>query len=162
MGDNLTGYAQTVLGTVHSKDLGPTSTHEHLLIDFTCMFTPPSVATDFGIKTPIQDRTCQLSAFNRVGCLTRPDHLDNLVNQTGGVCDVWTFREEELRGLQFVGTPEARRESIIADSAVQHQQRRLQSVIAFNEVSSRVFDQLAEVAIISEVLGVLTVAVLGV
>lgn len=42
----LTGMAQTVLGPVEPATLGPTSTHEHLLIDFICMFTPPSEASE--------------------------------------------------------------------------------------------------------------------
>lgn len=40
----LTGLAQTVLGPVRPEDLGPTTTHEHLLIDFLCMFKPPTEA----------------------------------------------------------------------------------------------------------------------
>ena len=46
MSDNeLKGQAQTVLGPVSSDILGPTMTHEHLFIDFSCMFHPPSEAT---------------------------------------------------------------------------------------------------------------------
>ena len=40
------GSAQTVLGPVSPGDLGPTTTHEHLLIDFTCMFDPPEEASE--------------------------------------------------------------------------------------------------------------------
>ena len=36
-----TGLVQTVLGPVRPEALGPTLTHEHLLIDFLCMFDPP-------------------------------------------------------------------------------------------------------------------------
>ena len=36
-----TGLVQTVLGPVRPETLGPTLTHEHLLIDFLCMFDPP-------------------------------------------------------------------------------------------------------------------------
>ena len=42
----LSGLAHTVLGPVRPEDLGPTTTHEHLLIDFTCMFKPPTEATE--------------------------------------------------------------------------------------------------------------------
>ncbi len=35
------GLVQTVLGPVRPETLGPTLTHEHLLIDFLCMFDPP-------------------------------------------------------------------------------------------------------------------------
>ncbi len=37
----MTGLVQTVLGPVRPEALGPTLTHEHLLIDFLCMFDPP-------------------------------------------------------------------------------------------------------------------------
>ena len=46
MADNrLQGLVQTVLGPVSPSELGPTMTHEHLLIDFLCMFNPPPEAT---------------------------------------------------------------------------------------------------------------------
>ena len=46
MADNkLKGLVQTVLGPVSPSELGPTMTHEHLLIDFLCMFNPPPEAT---------------------------------------------------------------------------------------------------------------------
>ena len=41
---SMTGMVQTVLGPVSPESLGPTMTHEHLLIDFTCMFAPPEGA----------------------------------------------------------------------------------------------------------------------
>ncbi len=43
----LSGMAQTVLGPVSPNDLGPTMTHEHLLINFLCMFHPPDEATEW-------------------------------------------------------------------------------------------------------------------
>ena len=42
----MTGMVQTVVGPVRPEDLGPTTTHEHLLIDFMCMFHPPSEASE--------------------------------------------------------------------------------------------------------------------
>lgn len=45
----IAGMAQTVLGPVVPESLGPTSTHEHLLINFVCMFREPTVASDFRI-----------------------------------------------------------------------------------------------------------------
>ena len=39
---------QTVLGPVRPEELGPTMTHEHLLINFLCMFTPPEEASELG------------------------------------------------------------------------------------------------------------------
>ena len=44
--DGMSGLAQTVLGPVRPEELGPTTTHEHLLIDFTVMFHPPAEASD--------------------------------------------------------------------------------------------------------------------
>ena len=38
---DLTGLAQTVLGPVRPEELGPTMTHEHVLIDFTSILQPP-------------------------------------------------------------------------------------------------------------------------
>ena len=40
------GSVQTVLGPVSPGNLGPTTTHEHLLIDFTCMFNAPEEASE--------------------------------------------------------------------------------------------------------------------
>ncbi len=39
------GMVQTVLGTIQPGELGPTMTHEHLLINFGVMFNPPPEAT---------------------------------------------------------------------------------------------------------------------
>ena len=51
---NLRGKVQTVLGVVEPGDLGPTTTHEHLLIDFSCMFHEPAEATEkFRAHQPI-------------------------------------------------------------------------------------------------------------
>ena len=40
----LSGKVQTVLGTVDPSTLGMTSTHEHVFIDFVCMYAPTSEA----------------------------------------------------------------------------------------------------------------------
>ena len=40
------GKVQTVLGAVEPSSLGPTTMHEHLLIDFRFMFQPPVHASD--------------------------------------------------------------------------------------------------------------------
>ena len=42
----MSGMAHTVLGPVAPAELGPTTTHEHLLIDFTVMFHPPAEASE--------------------------------------------------------------------------------------------------------------------
>lgn len=43
---DLVGKVHTVLGPTTPETLGPTTTHEHVLIDFMCMFHPPSEATE--------------------------------------------------------------------------------------------------------------------
>ncbi len=43
---DLSGKVQTVLGAVEPESLGPTTTHEHLLIDFSCMFQEPDEASE--------------------------------------------------------------------------------------------------------------------
>ena len=40
------GYAQTVLGPVEPGALGVVMPHEHLFVDLTCMFDPPTEASD--------------------------------------------------------------------------------------------------------------------
>ncbi len=42
------GLAQTVLGPIPAHELGPTMTHEHILIDFRTTFDPPTAASDLG------------------------------------------------------------------------------------------------------------------
>ena len=42
---SIKGMAQTVLGPVEPSALGPTTTHEHIFIDFRAMFQPPAEAT---------------------------------------------------------------------------------------------------------------------
>jgi phosphotriesterase-related protein len=41
-----TGKAQTVVGLVDPRSLGVTMPHEHVFVDITCMFDPPTEATD--------------------------------------------------------------------------------------------------------------------
>ncbi|MBT4516203.1 MAG: aryldialkylphosphatase [Chloroflexi bacterium] len=45
----IAGKVQTVLGPVDPESLGPTITHEHLLIDFTVVFMEPSNTDDAGL-----------------------------------------------------------------------------------------------------------------
>ena len=40
------GYVQTVLGPVEPSSLGVVMPHEHLFVDLTCMFDPPTEASD--------------------------------------------------------------------------------------------------------------------
>ena len=71
---DLTGLIQTVLGPVAPSELGPTMTHEHLLIDFRCMFNPPTEATE--LRRAYAPVTMEL-----LGWIGRNwfDNLDNLM-----------------------------------------------------------------------------------
>lgn len=71
---DLTGLIQTVLGPVAPAELGPTMTHEHLLIDFRCMFNPPTEATELR-------RAYAPVTMDLLGWIGRNwfDNLDNLM-----------------------------------------------------------------------------------
>ena len=71
---DLTGLIQTVLGPVAPSELGPTMTHEHLLIDFRCMFNPPTEATELR-------RAYAPVTMDLLGWIGRNwfDNLDNLM-----------------------------------------------------------------------------------
>lgn len=50
-----TGNIQTVTGIIKPLALGKTSTHEHIFIDFSCMFTKPAEASEqFKANQPLQ------------------------------------------------------------------------------------------------------------
>ena len=66
------GDVQTVLGPVDPKDLGVTSTHEHLLIDFSLMLRPPVVASE-------TDMTNAPLTLENMGWI-RHNHYSNLNN----------------------------------------------------------------------------------
>ena len=73
MSDNLIkGKAQTVLGLVDPQSLGPTMTHEHLLIDFRVMFNPPADAS-------VQHRSMEPITLENVGWV-RYNHYSSLDN----------------------------------------------------------------------------------
>ena len=49
------GNIQTVTGTIKPSELGKTSTHEHIFIDFVCMFTKPDEASEqFKANEPLR------------------------------------------------------------------------------------------------------------
>ena len=49
------GKIQTVTGTIDPSELGKTSTHEHIFIDFLCMFTKPDEASEqFKANQPLR------------------------------------------------------------------------------------------------------------
>ena len=71
---DVAGLVQTVLGSVSPAELGPTMTHEHLLIDFRCMFNPPTEATELR-------RAYAPVTMDLLGWIGRNwfDNLDNLM-----------------------------------------------------------------------------------
>ena len=70
---NQKGKIQTVLGTIEPNELGPTMTHEHLLIDFEVMFNPPPEATTQQMAhAPV---SLENLGWIRLYCFR---HLDNL------------------------------------------------------------------------------------
>ncbi len=81
---NLKGLSQTVLGSVSPDELGPTLTHEHLLIDFECMFNEPKEASLKGLAY-------QTIALDNLGWI-RQNYFSNLDNLT--LLDETTASEE--------------------------------------------------------------------
>ena len=66
------GFAQTVLGPVSPESLGPTMTHEHLLIDFSFMLQPIAEASQVG-------RAHEPITLENLGWV-RHNHYSNLDN----------------------------------------------------------------------------------
>ena len=88
--DPIPGKVQTVLGLVDPKDLGVTSTHEHLLIDFSLMLRPPVVA-------PESDMTNVPLTLENMGWI-RHNHYSNLNNllvldEEAAIAEVAMYRE---------------------------------------------------------------------
>ena len=88
--DPIPGKVQTVLGLVDPKDLGVTSTHEHLLIDFSLMLRPPVVA-------PETDMTNVPLTLENMGWI-RHNHYSNLNNllvldEEAAIAEVAMYRE---------------------------------------------------------------------
>ncbi len=67
----LRGLAQTVLGAIDPSELGPTTTHEHLYIDFSFMYRPPQDALTDLADAPI--------AMGNLGWI-RHNHYSNHAN----------------------------------------------------------------------------------
>ena len=68
----IAGKVQTVLGPIESSDLGPTTTHEHLLIDFRVMYREPFVA-------PLEDMAHQEITLQNRGWI-HYNHYSNYFN----------------------------------------------------------------------------------
>ncbi|MBM3944081.1 MAG: phosphotriesterase-related protein [SAR202 cluster bacterium] len=77
---NMSGLAQSVLGPVKPETLGPTMTHEHLLIDFSFMLQMPSEASQkFKAMQPI---TMENLGWIRYNWLSNKDNLEVLDEKT--------------------------------------------------------------------------------
>ncbi len=73
----MSGLVQTVLGPVPPGELGPTTTHEHLLIDFRCMFNPPEEASErFKAFAPVTMRNLGWVRYNPFRNLDNLEVLD--------------------------------------------------------------------------------------
>lgn len=72
MPNSQSGMVQTVLGLVKPEDLGPTMTHEHLLIDFSVMFNPPPEAS-------VQTKAHEPLSLQNIGWV-RYNHYSSLPN----------------------------------------------------------------------------------
>ena len=61
------GLVQTVLGLVPSSELGPTTTREHLYLDFSFMYRPaqdsPSQELEDAIQAIVVDNPARILAF---------------------------------------------------------------------------------------------------
>ena len=61
----ISGMTQTVLGLVNADQLGITTTHEHLLIDFSCMFQLPANASEiFKALQPVSIENLGWTKYN--------------------------------------------------------------------------------------------------
>ena len=83
------GKIQTVLGLVEKGSLGPTLTHEHLLIDFSVVFQEPCVASERGLAT--EPVSLNNLGWVRYDSFRNADNLDLLDEETS-VSEVLLFK----------------------------------------------------------------------
>lgn len=76
---SISGKVQTVLGPVEPSDLGPTTTHEHLFIDFRFMFQEP-------VQASLQHRAHEQITLENRGWIAY-NHYSNINN-------LWVVEEE--------------------------------------------------------------------
>ena len=95
----LTGLAQTVLGPVSPDSLGPTTTHEHLLIDFTCTFhARPEAAMRARAHEPICLENLGWIRYNYLS------NLDNLLLMDEGTAIAEASLYKQVGGRTIVET----------------------------------------------------------
>ena len=87
----LTGLVQTVLGPVSPESLGPAMTHEHLLINFTCMFNPPAEVTEW--SRGYEPVTLQNLGWVSYNWLSNRDNL-LLVDEETAIAEALLFKRQ--------------------------------------------------------------------
>ena len=100
-GSEMSGLAHTVLGPVRPEELGSTTTHEHLLIDFTVMFDPPPGAEE-------GSRAFQALSMENLGWVAydpfrNRDNLE-LLNEDVAVAEALLFKAQGGRTIVDVTT----------------------------------------------------------
>ena len=90
MTEKLVGKVQTVTGLVEPSNLGLTTTHEHLLIDFSCMFNEPAEASE-------RYRAHEPVTINNLGWVSYQSfaNLDNLmlVNEDDATTEAQMYKK---------------------------------------------------------------------
>ena len=90
MNKTLDGFAHTVLGPISPKKIGMTSTHEHLLIDFLCMFQEPDELSER--NKAFQKITTQNLNWVRYNMWNNHDNLQ-LTDQDTAIEEVNLFKK---------------------------------------------------------------------
>ena len=109
------------------------------------------MAFDLRVQASIQHGTRDLSSFDRVRRAASEDHIFDLRHKTGRVGHVRCRRKEELR-RDDLAVRELRREAIIPERAVEHEQGGAQAVVSLDEVGGGIFHQLGQLAVVREIL----------
>ena len=87
--DEQRNRVQTVLGTIMPEELGPTMTHEHLMIDFGVMFTQPTRTEDANmVDKPV---TMENLGWIRQYCYSNHDNL-KLLNQETAIAEAIHYK----------------------------------------------------------------------
>ena len=98
----LKGFAQTVLGPVPAEDLGITLPHEHLFIDVTCLFEPPTEAT-------VRGRAHEKISLENIGWIRQNyfRHYENLLltDEDCAIAEAGLFQRAGGRTIVDVSPP---------------------------------------------------------
>ena len=95
----LSGQVQTVLGPIAPEEMGLTSTHEHFLLDFTWVFTPPSEASErYKAYQPVTMENLGWVAYDPFR------NYDNLMTMDEGVATAEGMLFKQAGGQTIVDT----------------------------------------------------------